>query len=90
MADNLTKRFKAELENRGITASDTEVNTFISQQPNLFQSVGKPMAGSQPGGIDVSWLQTPEQKGSMLDAVGAFMVVDSSIAIRQRWLSKNL
>ena len=72
MADNLTKRFKAELENRGITASDTEVNTFISQQPNLFQSVGKPMAGSQPGGIDVSWLQTPEQKGSMLDAVGAF------------------
>ena len=75
MADNLTKQFKAELEKRGITASDTEVNSFISNQPSLFQSVGQNMAGQVGGGPrTMDWYQsTPEQKGNALDAVGAFL-----------------
>ena len=36
MSDNLTKQFKAQLANRGITASDSDINNFISQQPDLF------------------------------------------------------
>ena len=72
MSDNLTKQFKAELQSRGITASDTEVNRFISQQPNLFQSIGQPMTPPVTGGRDISWLETPETKSSMFDAVGAF------------------
>ena len=44
MSDNLTKQFKAQLANRGITASDSDINNFISQQPNLFQSVGQPVS----------------------------------------------
>ena len=74
MADNLTKRFKAELQNRGITASDTEINSFITNQPNLFQSVGQPMTGQPAGGRTMDWYQpTPEQKGSALDAVGSLL-----------------
>ena len=60
MSDNLTKQFKAELQSRGITASDTEVNRFISQQPNLFQSIGQPMTPPVTGGRDIIWLETPE------------------------------
>ena len=74
MADNLTKRFKAELAKRGITASDTEINSFITNQPNLFQSVGQPMTGQPVGGRTMDWYQaTPEQKGSALDAVGSLL-----------------
>ena len=74
MADNLTKRFKAELADRGITASDTEINSFITNQPSLFQSVGQPMAAQPTGGRTMDWYQpTPEQKGSALDFVGAML-----------------
>ena len=78
MADNLTQRFKAELANRGITASDSDVNNFISQQPNLFQSVGKPVSdvATQSSGFNRSLDMldmTQEQKGGALDAVGAFL-----------------
>jgi len=78
MADNLTQRFKAELANRGITASDSDINNFISQQPNLFQSVGQPVSdvATQSSGFNRSLDMldmTPDQKGSALDAVGAFL-----------------
>jgi len=48
MPDNLTTQFKAELKRRGITASNTEVSDFISQRPDLFQSVGQPMGDLTP------------------------------------------
>ena len=47
MPDNLTQQFKAELKRRGITASNTEVTDFMSQRPDLFKSVGQPMAGGK-------------------------------------------
>ena len=78
MPDNLTKQFKAELETRGITASDSDINNFISQQPNLFQSVGQPVSNvaTQSSGLNRSLDMldmSPDQKGSALDAVGAFL-----------------
>jgi|APSaa5957512535_1039671.scaffolds.fasta_scaffold02389_3 hypothetical protein len=78
MPDNLTKQFKAQLANRGITASDSDINNFISQQPNLFQSVGQPVSdvATQSSGFNRSLDMldmTPDQKGSALDAVGAFL-----------------
>ena len=78
MSDNLTKQFKAELANRGITASDSDINNFISQQPNLFQSVGQPVSNvaTQSSGLNRSLDMldmSPDQKGSALDAVGAFL-----------------
>ncbi|HAT63210.1 MAG TPA: hypothetical protein DCS66_01220, partial [Flavobacteriaceae bacterium] len=53
-------------------------NNFISQQPNLFQSVGKPVSdvATQSSGFNrpLDMLDmTPDQKGSALDAVGAFL-----------------
>ena len=78
MSDNLTKQFKAQLANRGITASDSDINNFISQQPNLFQSVGQPVSdvATQSSGFNRSLDMldmTQEQKGGALDAVGAFL-----------------
>ena len=78
MPDNLTKQFKAELANRGITASDSDINNFMSQRPNLFESVGQPAsnATTQSSGFNRSLDMldmSPEQKGSALDAVGAFL-----------------
>ena len=78
MSDNLTKQFKAELANRGITASDSDINNFISQQPDLFQSVGQPVANvaTQSSGFNRSLDMldmNQEQKGNALDAVGAFL-----------------
>ena len=67
MPDDLTQQFKAELKRRGITASNTEVSNFISQRPDLFQSVGQPMTGMEPRTYEPS----PELKGGPIHAVGA-------------------
>ena len=69
MPDNLTRQFKAELKRRGITASNTEVSDFISQRPDLFQSVGKPMGDMTPRKYE----GPPELLSGPIHAGGAFL-----------------
>jgi hypothetical protein len=69
MPDNLTQQFKAELKRRGITASNTEVTDFMSQRPDLFKSVGQPMAG----GKIREYEEPPELLGGPIHAGGAFL-----------------
>ena len=67
MPDNLTTQFKAELKRRGITASNTEVSDFMSQRPDLFKSVGQPMAG----GKIREYQEPPELLGGPVHLVGS-------------------
>ena len=67
MPDNLTQQFKAELKRRGITASNTEVTDFMSQRPDLFKSVGQPMAG----GKIREYEEPPELKSGPIHFVGS-------------------
>ena len=69
MADNLTQQFKAELKRRGVTASNTEVDDFVSKRPDLFQSVGQPMTGEKIR----EYKQPPELLGGPIHTAGSFL-----------------
>ena len=69
MADNLTQQFKAELKRRGVTASNTEVDDFVSKRPDLFESVGQPMTGEKIR----EYKQPPELLGGPIHTAGSFL-----------------
>ena len=78
MADNLTNQFKAELKRRGITASNTEVSNFISERPDLFNQVGRPMSG---GNKLREYEEPGELLGGPIHAIGATLwnAVDTAL-----------